>query len=101
MCPGMKDTVSIQNKDGEKFKHQKHLVLSNLCELYAAWKEANPDKDKKVGFSTVAALRPKYCVLGGATGTHVVCVCKYNPNPTLMAETCLESSVHDLTKLCV
>ena len=35
MCPGMKDTLSIGNKDGEKVKHQKHLVLSNLHELYA------------------------------------------------------------------
>ena len=31
MCPGMKDTVSIWNKHGEKVKHQKCLVLSNLC----------------------------------------------------------------------
>ena len=44
MCPGMKDTVSIRNKDGEKVKHQKRLVLSNLCELYAAWKVASPRK---------------------------------------------------------
>ena len=99
MCPGMKDTLNIRNKDGEKVKHQKRLVLSNLCELYAAWKEANPDK--KVGFSAFAALRPKYCVLAGATGTHTVCVCKYHQNPTLMAEACLKSSVHDLMKLCV
>ena len=38
MCPGKNDTVSIRNKDGDKIKHQKRLVLSNLCELYATWK---------------------------------------------------------------
>ena len=98
MCPGMNDTVSIRNKHGEKVKHQKRLVLSNLCELYAAWKVANPDK--RVG-STFAAQRPKYCVLAGATGTHATCVCKYHQNPKLMAEACLKSSVHDLMKVCV
>ena len=56
MCSGKKDTVSITNKDGDKIKHQKRLVLSNLCELYATWKEANPSK--KVGFSTFASQRP-------------------------------------------
>ena len=50
--------VSIRNKDGDKIKHQKPLVFSNLCELYATWKEANPSK--KVGFSTFAAQRPKF-----------------------------------------
>ena len=99
MFPGMKDSVSIRNKDGEKVKHQKRLVLSNLCELYAAWKVASPDK--KVGFSTFAAQRPKYCVLAGGTGTHATCVCKYHQNPKLMAEACLKSSVHDLMKVCV
>ncbi len=99
MCPGKKDTVSIRNKDGDKIKHQKRLVLSNLCELYATWKEANPYK--KVGFSTFAAQRPKYCVLAGSTGTHAVCVCKYHQNPKLMAEACLKSSVHDFMKVCV
>ena len=91
--------MSIRNKDGEKVKHQKRLVLSNLCELYASWKEANPNK--KVGFSTFAAQRPKYCILAGATGTHATCVCKYHQNPKLMAEACLKSSVHDLMKVCV
>ena len=63
------------------------------------WKEANPEK--KIGLSKFASLRPKYCVLAGANGTHDVCVCKYHQNPTLMAEACLKSSVHDLMKLCV
>jgi hypothetical protein len=99
MCPGMKDSVSVRDRDGAPVKHQKRLVLSNLDELFAAWKERSPEK--KVGFSTFAALRPKWCVLAGATGTHAVCVCKYHQNPILMAEACLKSSVHDLMKLCV
>ena len=96
MCPG---SVSIRSKDGEKVHHQKCLVLSNISELYVSWKETNPCKN--IGFSTFAAQRPKYCVLVGATGTHAVCVCKYHQNPTLMAEACLKSLVHDLMKFCV
>ncbi len=52
-------------------KHQKCLVLSNLKELHVAWNASHPDK--KVGFSKFAALRPRWCVLAGASGTHSVC----------------------------
>ena len=52
------------------------------------------------GFSTFAAQRPKYCVLAGSTGTRAVCVCTHQ-NPKLMAEACLNSSVHDFMKVCV
>ncbi|CAM1303135.1 Uncharacterised protein r2_g1312 [Pycnogonum litorale] len=99
MCPGMKDSVSVRNKDGEKVQHQKRLVLSNLKELHSSWKETYPKK--KIGFSSFAALRPKWCVLAGSSGTHSVCVCKYHQNPKLMAEGCLKSSVRDLMKFCV
>ncbi|CAM1303136.1 CDS1 (predicted) [Pycnogonum litorale] len=99
MCPGMKDSVSVRNKDGEKVQHQKRLVLSNLKELHSSWKETYPEK--KIGFSSFAALRPKWCVLAGSSGTHSVCVCKYHQNPKLMAEGCLKSSVRDLMKFCV
>ncbi|XP_076806681.1 uncharacterized protein LOC143450136 [Clavelina lepadiformis] len=64
MCPGMKDSVSVRNKDGEKVQHQKRLVLSNLKELHSSWKETYPEK--KIGFSS---LRPKWCVLAGSSGT--------------------------------
>ena len=83
-----------RKQNGEKVKHQKRLVISNLRELYEAGKEAN--SDKKVAFSTFAALRPRYSVLAGATRTHAVCVCKYHHNARLMAEACLKTSVHDL-----
>ena len=99
VCPGKKDKVSIRGKDGEKIEHQKRLVLSNLKELHVAWKTAHPDQ--KVGFSSFAALRPKWCVLAGASGTHSVCVCKYHQNPKLMAASCLSYSVQDLMSKAV
>ncbi|KAJ8017733.1 hypothetical protein HOLleu_44652 [Holothuria leucospilota] len=99
MCPGIKETVTVRDRNGDSVKHQKRLVLSNLKELYAAWNEAHPDK--KVGFSTFATLRPKWCVLAGASGTHSVCVCKYHQNPKLMVEACLKSDVHELIRYCV
>ncbi|KAK6191101.1 hypothetical protein SNE40_002846 [Patella caerulea] len=48
-----------------------------------------------------AALRPKWCVLAGASDTHSVCVCKYHQNPKLMVEACLKVDLNDLMKLGV
>ena len=36
------------------------------------------------GFSKFAELRPKHCVLAGASGTHSVCVCTIHQNVKLM-----------------
>lgn len=102
MCPGMKETITVRGSEGEKVKHQKRLVLMNLKEIYALWKESqSSNPDRKIGFSSFAALRPKWCVLAGASGTHSVCVCKYHQNPKLMVESCLKSNTHDLMKFCV
>ena len=39
----------------------------------------------KIGFSKFAELRPKHCVLAGASGTHSVCVCTIHQNVKLMS----------------
>ena len=61
---------------------QKRLILCNLKELYEAFKSAYPQL--KVGFSKFCSLRPKWCILAGATGTHSVCVCSIHQNTILM-----------------
>ena len=38
----------------------------------------------KIGLSKFAELRPKECVLAGASGTHNVCVCTIHQNVKLM-----------------
>ena len=58
---------------GKKEHIQKRLVLSDLRGVYREFKERYPDH--KIGFSKFAKLRPKHCVLAGASGTHSVCVC--------------------------
>lgn len=68
MCPGMKDSVSVRNKDGEKVQHQKQLILSNLKELHSSWKESYPEK--KVGFSSIRGFASK-----------MVCSCWITRNP--------------------
>ena len=91
MMPGKKDFVSV--KQGEKRVHvQKRLVLSNLKEAYLLFKEKFPDD--KIGFSKFAELRPKHCVLAGASGTHSVCVCTIHQNVKLMM---LGAKLPDLT----
>ena len=57
-------------------------MLCNLREAYKQFKKQHPDV--KVGFSKFAELRPKECVLAGATGTHSVCVCVIYQNVKLM-----------------
>lgn len=82
--PGQKDYVTVRNADGGKEKVQKRLVLCNLKELFGKFKQENANV--KVGFSAFANLRPKHCVLAGASGTHTVCVCTIHQNTKLMLE---------------
>jgi len=34
----------------------------------------------KIGFSKFCSLKPKWCILAGASGTHTVCVCAIHQN---------------------
>lgn len=61
---------------------QKRLVLKNLSELYANFQKEHPDC--KIGFTKFCELRPEYCILAGAPGTHTVCVCTTHQNFDLL-----------------
>ena len=74
LCPGKKDC--LEEMMTLKKRRLKRLVLSNLSEIYSKFKEENPDL--KIGFSTFASLRPRWCVLAGPSGTHSVCVCTHH-----------------------
>lgn len=76
LMPGKKNFISVKKLDGTREKEQKRLILCNLSELYASF--ATRHENVKFGFSKFAQLRPKYCVLAKATGTHNVCVCVYH-----------------------
>jgi hypothetical protein len=71
--PGMKENIAGQ---------QKRLILGNLSEVFSEFKKAYPNTE--VGKSSFAALRPKWCVWPGASGTHSVCVCVKHQNFKLM-----------------
>ena len=80
--PGKKDFVSV--KQGEQRVYvQKRLVLCNLKEAHHLFKEKLPTQSI-IGFSKFAELRPKHCILAGASGTHSVCVCTIHQNVKLM-----------------
>lgn len=81
--PGKKDYVTVR-EEGTRVQKQKMLVLMTLKELYEALKSEFPEE--KVSFSKFAELRPKQCVLAGASGTHSVCVCIYHENFSLLIE---------------
>ena len=57
-------------------------MLCNLKEAYQQFRTEFPEVN--VGFSKFAELRPKECVLAGASGTHCVCVCTIHQNVKLM-----------------
>ena len=64
------------------------------------FKKENPDR--KIGFSTFALLRPKWCIPVGAACTHNVCVCIYHQNVKLMLAA-MNSSHHyrQIMEMCV
>ena len=96
VIPGKKDFISI----GSKQHMQKCLLLCNHKELHSAFKEKHVDV--KIGFSTFCSLRPKWCVLAGAAGTHSVCVCTYHQNGDLLVSAVdWEYSYKDLMKIIV
>ena len=80
LMPGKKDFVSIKRN----VYKQKRLLLCNLKELYAHFKEQRPDVS--IGFSKFCSLRPKWCVTAGSSGTHSVCVCTYHQNAILLVD---------------
>jgi len=71
LLPGKKDNVSTR-VNGERVHTQKRLVLCNLKELFALFKQDKPNV--AISFSKFSSLRPKHCVLAGAAGTHSVFV---------------------------
>ena len=78
--------------DGTKVHVQKRLLLRNLKEAYQLFIESHPDK--KIGCSTFANMRPRECIIAGASGTHSVCVCTIHQNVKLMM---VGSKMEDVT----
>lgn len=96
MLPGAKDKVSIKRN----VYMQKRLILCNLRELYSCFKWENPNIN--IGFSKFCTLRPKWCILAGAAGTHSVCVCSIHQNVKLLLDAIqIEETYKDLIKFLV
>lgn len=79
IMPGRKDCISMGGGQYE----QKRLLLSTLSELYNKFRSEYPLEkypELEIGFSLFCTLRPKYCILAGASGTHNVCVCQQHQN---------------------
>jgi hypothetical protein len=98
MQPGMKDVVSVKVVPGEKkIKLQKKLLLLNIDELYAKYKDYCVAKlcMKPCGKSKFYELRPKNVIEVGASGAHNECVCEKHENVKLM----IDAISHDCEKL--
>jgi len=80
---GKKDYISVKNPEtGKRIQVQKRLLLCNVSELYAIFKEQNPNIT--VGKSKFFELRPRWCITADARGMHNVCVCMIHQNVKLM-----------------
>lgn len=99
LCPGKKDFVSVIINNIRVHK-QKRLILIPLNELFSLFKQKY--LGLKIGRSAFCALRPKWCVLPGSSGSHIVCVCKSHQNVKLMIEGAkLTTSYRDLLDFLV
>ena len=92
--PGKKDFVSVS----KNVHVQKRLILCNLKELHSAFKSKHPTL--QVGFLKFCSLRPKWCIVAGASGTHSVCVCTIHQNVKLLLSP-INLNYKDLLKFIV
>lgn len=77
IMPNKKDVVTIKvNNQNEK--KQKRLMLCDVKNLHTRFKKVYPQFS--IGKSKFAELRPKWCILAGANGTHSVCICTQHQN---------------------
>ncbi|KAJ8671423.1 hypothetical protein QAD02_002682 [Eretmocerus hayati] len=79
----MKDVVSVK-VDEKRLRIQKRLLMMDLKELHELYKKTY--QNMSISFSEFAKLRPQYCVLMGAKGTHSVCVCTIHQNCKMMLD---------------
>lgn len=92
MMPGKKDHVSVSRNNYV----QKRLLLCNLNELYSSFKVKYPHIQVKR--SKFCSLRPRSCIIAGASGTHSVCVCTIHQNVILMLDP-INADYKELLKL--
>ena len=100
LLPGKRDCVSVVH--GKQWE-QKRLMLLTVSQLYAAFKRKYASEPNiKIGISKFYALRPKWCIPAGKSGTHAVCCCTIHENVKLLCDA-LSSQIHykDLVSLAV
>jgi hypothetical protein len=66
------------------------MIVVLFERVYSHFKNSHP-----VEFSKFASLRPRNCIMAGASGTHSVCVCTVHQNVKLMLEAC---KISELTR---
>ena len=84
MMPGMKNFASVKKDDGSREHVQKNSILCYLSKLYANFKAQHPTVE--ICLSKFSQLRPRNCILAGASGTYTVCVCVHHENVNLMLD---------------
>lgn len=87
--PAMGDKKVVW-ENGVKMEKQIKLILMNLKEAHALFKEQYPNL--KIGFSKFASLRPKECIPAlDKRGMHAVCMCIYHQNTKLASDALIKN----------
>jgi hypothetical protein len=94
-APGRKDVVTIRSENGEKTKVQARHLTTTINEVYAMFKESNPDI--KIGRSKFSELRPKHVLLSSQLPRNV-CLCKYHENFIMAVNTLNKEFGHIIPK---
>ena len=83
MCPGVKDTVTVNSPGMPKQTVQKQFMMTTIKEAHEMFKEANPGI--KVSYSQFAKWRPQQVYLQSQVPQNS-CLCKYHENVRLHLE---------------
>lgn len=75
--PGKIDFVFVKNKNGQKEKIQKRLLLTTVLEAHKKFKEMYPDRE--ISLSKFHELRPKHVILISKASQNI-CLCIYCEN---------------------
>ena len=88
VMPGRKDVKSVKKPGEKRVRLQKRLLLMNIDELYAHYKDY-AEKTllmKPCGRTKFFQLRPQHVIEVGSAGTHSVCVCEKHQNVKIMID---------------
>jgi hypothetical protein len=87
VMPGLYDTIFVRNiATGAKEKKAKRQMLMSQADFYQEFLKSVEERNIAVSLTTVAILKPKYCIWPGIHGFKRTCMCEIHQNFELLLE---------------